>query len=516
MWSFYKTPIDQALTNLWNSLSSEYKKAFFIVVAVNLLAFGYEMTNLTLHHDDVGHIFIQDPKFGYDLGRFGLGWLYYYGQGAHFMPFLQMFESIILMTLYGMIAAHLWGTTKTTEIVFVAAIVSVFPFMAQVYQYNTAMFTYPLAHLLAASAVLLSTRTRLIPVVAASFLYVIAFSIYQSVVANAATIFLIWILARLLFTEAHGEFDVSKVAKSSVAAFIAVLFGGLLYLAALSVLNIQFDTYQGADKAFTLSDGIDPAYVASEIAKGTRSFFFWPENYFPNYLKKLQLAFLVSTVFLCFWLPKGIAKKVLAGVILFFVLIAPRSLQVLHPEGNYHNLTLTGYAVVIAGFVMITNRAGTVMVRNLSILLATGLIAGYVIQCNWISTVNQLNTYAHYTTMSQILGRIKSLNVGHLEGKKAVVVGSYDMPSDYPFKPATGVAKEFIDAPHMQKLARLMREEVIFVQADESMPGVWEYAMKHSKWPHPDSVGVVDGVPIVVLSKEKMGIGALRVEPRSD
>jgi len=221
-------------------------------------------------------------------------------------------------------------------------------------------------------------------------------------------------------------------------------------------------------------------------------------------------------VFLCFWLPKGIAKKVLAGVVLLFVLIAPRSLQVLHSDGNYHNLTLTGYAVVIAGFVMITSRAGGVIVRNLSILLATGLIAGYVIQCNWISTVNQLNTYAHYTTMSQILGRIKSLDVDHWAGHKVVVVGSYDMPSDYPFRPATGVAKEFIDARHMQKLARLMREEVVFVEADESMPAVWEYAKKHSNWPHPDSVGVVDGLPIVVLSKELMKVGTGAAEPRSD
>jgi len=501
MQGLYKTPIDQTLANLWEDLGKHHKTAFFIIVFVNLLAFGYEMTNLTIHHDDVGHILIQHPEFGFDLGRFGLGWIYFYGQGAHFMPFLQISESIVLMALYGMVAAHLWGATRTADIVLVTSIVSHFPFMAQVYQYNTAMFTYPLAHLLAALAVLLSVRARPIPVLVASFLYLIAFSIYQSVLANAATIFLIWILSRLLFAGGpEGEFDLVRTAKSSVAAFLAVLFGGLLYLAALSILNIQFDTYQGADKAFTLSDGIDPAYVAGEIVNGTRSFFLWPENYFPNFLKKLQVLFLIGAAFLCLWVPKGIGRKALAGVIFLLVLIAPRSLQILHPEGNYHNLTLTGYALVVAGFVMITTRGGTVLARNLSILLATALIAGYVIQCNWISTVNQLNTYAHYTTMSQILARIKSLDLGHWEDRKAVVVGRYDMAADYPCKPATGVAVGFIDASHMQRLARLMREEVTFVPADKSMPAVMEYAMAHPKWPHPDSVGLVGGVPVVVLS----------------
>ena len=79
-------------------------------------------------------------------------------------------------------------------------------------------------------------------------------------------------------------------------------------------------------------------------------------------------------------------------------MLAPRALQFLHPHGSYHHLTLTAYAIVVAGAVMIVARSGSTLARNVSIVLAAFLLAGYVMQCNWISTVNYLNTQAHFNT----------------------------------------------------------------------------------------------------------------------
>ena len=75
------------------------------------------------------------------------------------------------------------------------------------------------------------------------------------------------------------------------------------------------------------------------------------------------------------------------------------------------------------------------------------------------------------------------------------------MSMDYPYKPATGVATRFIDAYHMGLMARLMRDPATFVAADETMPKVLEFAATHPQWPHPASVGVVDGMGVVVLAK---------------
>jgi hypothetical protein len=203
----------------------------------------------------------------------------------------------------------------------------------------------------------------------------------------------------------------------------------------------------------------------------------------------------------CLRIPARPWTKLAALALLAVASLAPRTVQLLHPQGSYHNLTLTAYALVIAGAVMIIARSGRTAARNASTVVTLLLIAGYVVQCNWISTVNYLNTLAHYATMTEVLAGLRSLPDARWDGKKVAVVGAYDMPSDFPFKPATGVASEFMDALHMDRLARLMRAEVTFVQADQTMPWALEYAATHAPWPDPGSIGAVDGMGVIVFSK---------------
>jgi len=184
--------------------------------------------------------------------------------------------------------------------------------------------------------------------------------------------------------------------------------------------------------------------------------------------------------------------------------LSPRALQFLHPQGSFHQMTLTAYALVIAAAVMVILRTGRALIRNAAVLLAALLVVGYVMQCSWISTVNYLNTLAHYSTLTQILTRLRSLPDQSWDGKTVAVVGRYDMPSGFPFRPATGVATSFIDPYHMNLLARLMRDEVRFSAADATMPGALAYAATHKAWPSPDSVAVVEGVGVVVLSNPGM------------
>jgi hypothetical protein len=129
------------------------------------------------------------------------------------------------------------------------------------------------------------------------------------------------------------------------------------------------------------------------------------------------------------------------------------------------------------------------------------LVAGYVIQCNWMSTVNYLNTSAHFATLTQVLARVRSIPDARWDGKTIAVVGTYEMTSEYPFKQYEAVAPKFMDAKHMDKLARLMRDEAIFVAADRTMPKVLAYAATHPPWPDPASISVVDGMGVVVFSK---------------
>lgn len=502
MKSLYTKSLDQILTDWWNNIDLAYKKAFFFVAGINLLAFGFEMTNLTLHHDDLFQIFIQDDILGHYLGRFGVGKLHYYLQNAYFMPFLQMLEGIVIMSVYGILVAHFWGTRKVLDITLVASIITVFPYMAQVYQYNTSMATYTLAHLLAAIAVILSSRGTIIHAAIASLLYVAAFSIYQSVIATAATIFVVWILLNYLFSTEINAISYRALLRSMASALVSVVVGGLLYVFAVSLMEISFDSSHAAGEAFDLGKGINLAYAISEVIQGTRSFYMWPENYFPDYLKKLQLVFISSAGIFCLLIPKSLGGKFVAALLLVLASFTPRLLQFIHPAATYHNLTLTAYAIVIAGAMAVLLRVShAVIIKNLSSILAVLLIFGYIIQCNWISTVNYLNTFAHYTMLTQVMARVRSFPNQNWDGKHIAVVGRLNMSSAYPYKSATGVAVKYLDAFHMQHLANLMRDEVSFVEADKTMPDVMEFAEKHNAWPDPASVGIVNNKAVVIFSK---------------
>ena len=101
MRSFFSTPLETTFGKWWGGIDPAGKRAFFAVLVISVLAFGFEMTNLTLNHDDVNQLDIQDTILGHYLGRFGAGWLYYYTQNHYFMPFLQMTEGMFLMGAYG-------------------------------------------------------------------------------------------------------------------------------------------------------------------------------------------------------------------------------------------------------------------------------------------------------------------------------------------------------------------------------------------------------------------------------
>lgn len=504
-----RVPIDHWLPGLWKRIDHAYKRAFLAAACVSLLAFGFEMTNLTLHHDDLAHLMVGKPLVGYYLGRFVNAWLFFYTLQGHFSPFLHLTIGLLLMCAYGVLVAHLWGVRRTLDVALVAAIVCVFPYMAHVYQYNSAMVAYPLAHLLAAAAVVLSTRTRPLSTLLSALMFFLAFSIYQAVLANAATLFVLWLLTQALATEGGQRQTLGVAIRASISTLLAVAAGGILHVLVVKALDIPFDSAQGADQAFSLrarlEHGLQLGLAASEVLRGSRAFFVWPEAYLPQSLKALHALLLAVAAVGCLVLPRGVAAKAAALVLLAVALVAPRAMQFLHPQGSFHKLTLTAYALVIAASVMISMRMRWVPIRNAAALAATLLIAGYVAQCGWISTVNLLNTQAHFSTTTQILARLRSMPEQSWDGKTIAVVGSYDMPTTFPFQPATGVASRFMNAGHMTHIARLLRDEATFVPANASMPDVLAFAAGRKPWPSPDSVGVVDGVGVIVLSKSSKG-----------
>lgn len=509
MKSALQTPLDQIALRAWERIDPPSRKAFFAAMAVSVLAFGFEMTNLTLHHDDINHIFIADTILGHFLGRFGFGRFHYYTQNAYVMPFIQVLQGTLFTAVYGVLIARFWGLRTTLDIALVACVVCVFPYMAQLYQYNTSAAPFPLAHLLSAVAVMLSVRATVVSTFIASILYLGAFSIYQSVVANAATVYLVWLAARVAFYAGDARLLSRTLGKSTGAALAAVVVGGAAYLVCVSQMNIQFDSYQSAGSAFSLSGERNFSKSVPAVVAGTRSFLLWPENYFPAYLKIAQLVILAGAVLAILRLSIGAPRKLAALVVLCLAAISPRLLQFLHPGGTFHNLTLTAYAVSIAGGVMLALRGSGPLFKNVWTFVAIFLLAGYVLQCNWISTVGHLNMRAHFSTTTQILAALRSQHGNGWSGDRIAVVGEYEMSKAYPFRPGTGVAPDFMNAQHMTLMARLLRDRATFFEADEAMTDVARFAESRPTWPSPESIGVVNGLAVVVLGPPRPGGGRI-------
>ena len=76
MRSLLTTPLEAAVARWWSSVDVASRRAMIVALCVSVLAFGFEMTNLSLIHDDVNQFDIQDTILGHYLGRFGAGWLY--------------------------------------------------------------------------------------------------------------------------------------------------------------------------------------------------------------------------------------------------------------------------------------------------------------------------------------------------------------------------------------------------------------------------------------------------------
>lgn len=507
MSSLTRTALDTWLADRWRGVDPAYRVGFLVAACVSLLAFGFEMTNLTLHHDDLNHLFVQKPLVGYYLGRFVHAWLFWYGQQGLFLPFLDMTIGMALMGLYGVLVAHFWGARRALDVALVAAVVCVFPYMAHVYQYNSVMIAYPLAHLLAAGGVVLAARARPLSLAVAAVLVFVAFSIYQAVLANAVAVLLGWLLMRALFPAGSPRPGLRASLVGAAAVLLAIAAGGVLHVLAVWSLDVPMDAAQGANEAFSvrsrLERGLQVGRAVAVVLQESRAFFAWPEAYLPQALKGLHALFVAAAALCCLLVPRGAKAKAVALVLLGLLLLAPRTLQLLHPGGNFHKLTLTAYALVIAAAALVVVRAAGTTVRNVALAAGGVLLAGYVVQCNWVSTVNHLNTQAHFAAVTQVLARVRALPGASWDGRTVAVVGRYDMAGDFPYRGATGVASEYLGPRHMNFIARLLRDEARFVGPDAWPAGVPGFAAGRPAWPHPDSVGIVDGVGVVVLSQRQ-------------
>lgn len=175
-------------------------------------------------------------------------------------------------------------------------------------------------------------------------------------------------------------------------------------------------------------------------------------------------------------------------------------MQLIHPHYDYHDMTLTAYAISIAGSLTIINKAGNIIYRNIGNLIAIIMIWSYIIQCNWVSTVNHFNNIAHFSIMTEVFSRAGTAKPESWDGKTIIVDGKYKMLSSYPYRKAGGVSPEYIDEEHMQSLTTLLRRDISIISIGNSDLSFQKLAKSLPVWPASGSLVIKDGIAIVKMS----------------
>ena len=184
---------------IWNSIDATYKNAFWLVMVFSLLAWGAELVNHTDNVDDYIQSMIHSPMVWTQLGRWGADILYFYGLGGWYMPTLHLLIGLIVNTSTILIAIYYFShgrKTSLSNIVLPAGLYVTFPYLTDVFGFNTAQVLIPLSNLLVICGYILA-RKELFPFLISALSMTLAASLYQ-ISLNTLTIAIVSHLMFLL------------------------------------------------------------------------------------------------------------------------------------------------------------------------------------------------------------------------------------------------------------------------------------------------------------------------------
>jgi hypothetical protein len=255
---------------------------------------------------------------------------------------------------------------------------------------------------------------------------------------------------------------------------------------------------------------------------GTRQFLGFPEAQFnsgyanPYYTGVYK--YMCSAVLLLAAVGLWVRSRTrTAGFLSIFCLataaLAPRTLQILHPDANYHELTLGGYSILLGGAFSIALKLGNRMLRSTVQSVLIILVLGFIHSNNVAAMSITLDYQSTMHWANRVLARVEALpNYGssvYPAQKRIIFVGEDYQISQWfyrgrPFVTSTGIA-DGVPSIVFENLFRLLRVNVGYDVTAESRQRAIDYAAKHGAWPAPDSVTVLDdGTIVVVLENTKL------------
>ena len=419
---------------------------------LNLLGFAFLALNFSLTGDDWWALWPGpgDTRLALGSGRWMTPIIWSLFQQNTFMPVLTLATGIVLNLLTGLLLCGLLGIKEKPIATLVLCLVSLSPFLAEIFAFKIAQVPLPLSNFLAvaAASVLLSWNTRpVLRVGVGAVLLCLALACYQ----GAAPTFAVTLAAYCLFQLRSPDSSLRPLLTRFWLTGLGILVGLSLY--ALSVyltfaltgqkphveLNGLYNITTNYRTSLTsILDGL--ALIGALVTQ----FLFLSQHLIPLYIKA---AFWVSLLLVLVGVaphqPGRLAKRapraILLGLSLVTVLLFPWLLVLVREgENAYRYNTLFSLGLVYATVV-----AASVSWTSLSILRKVALAAGWIVVIGFV--------YQH---------NIAAVGL-HIMNERDKLI-----------------ANRIID--------RIERE----------------YARTHAAWPSPQAVAIIDDFVVIILSHQ--------------
>jgi hypothetical protein len=515
------------IQRVWISIPASSKFICAVVVIANLLAYGFIFANLTLNHDAFGAI-TADGSYHRGTGRWMADLLYMKILGAFEIIWLYDLAGMFLFIVAGFSICRTLGIADTSIRLTILLCYTLFPYTCNYYAYPFYAPIYGFASVMSVLGIELGRSSSLRSKIVGGLCVALSLASYQAFVATALTLVCLLIATRVCRTDNWKE--VGRVLLNDLAPQLGVIAGGCL-LYALSVrgmtawLGVVLTDYQGANSMMDITS--ESIFQGFKLAlKGTLTFFgrtdptfqFGYEN--PYYAGLPKIINCVVALIAAINLFQDSSRKLigLASVgFLLLGLIAPRSVQVLHPEANYHELALGGYALYLAGLLAIALDARAKLLRVVVQGAVIVLIFSFIHSNNVAAMSLTLDYQATLHWANRVLARAEALpNYGTLNypaRKQFVFIGNGYQISQWqyrgrPFLSSTGISDGIPDIVFGSLFQLLRVNATTYGVSKQSLELAKRYAETHRAWPAEDSLTVLpDGTIVVVLENGTLDKG---------
>lgn len=393
------------------SLAREYKLTFLFGVVFGFVAHASAMTNKFINQDELEYLFSKGATI--DSGRWFLHLTRAVFPDAS-MPWINGVIALVLLSAACCVIIRTFDIKSRVLQALLAAVIVTFPAEAFTLTYMFTAAPYALSFLLFALSVYELTRGGWGRAALSALLFCLACGIYQAYLSLAASLFVAYIIKKLITREWSAKEGIAFGVKA-----LAVMLAGLAVYFAVNKLVLAATATEYNDYAADLLyQSITPATILRLIKTAYLSFFYFFRHNYLQYIptRTAQLANLVlfAAVFVClikcFIKDRDLARKLLWAALL---LILPLAVNCILIFSFIHAVMLYGFVgVYVLAAALLDGehaRTGRLCLHDVGALCLAVIVMCNLVYSNKVFLKQELVYEETYSFYSALISRIKQL-----------------------------------------------------------------------------------------------------------